>query len=96
MASSWIEKRSTGDGTRYRVRFRLGGAESVPKLAGTFGTLREARARRDWVLGELAGMRVPDLETLAAHTPPPRSPPSRKSGARPAWTWRMAPPQRTR
>jgi integrase len=71
MASSWIEKRSTGDGTRYRVRYRLGGAESVPKLGGTFRTLREARARRDWVLGEVAAMRAPDLGALAAHTPSP-------------------------
>jgi Phage integrase, N-terminal SAM-like domain len=72
MASSWIERRSVGGGsTRFRVRYRLGGAESVPKLAGTFRTLREARARRDWVLGELAGMRAPDLGMLAAHTPSP-------------------------
>ena len=71
MASSWIEKRSTGDGVRYRVRYRLGGAESIPKLAGTFRTMRNARARRDWVLGEVAGMRVPDLGALAA---PERSP----------------------
>ena len=60
MASSWIEKRPTGDGVRYRVRFRLGGAEAVPRLGGTFRTLREARARRDWVLGEMAAMRTPD------------------------------------
>lgn len=65
MASSWIEKRPTGGGVRYRVRFRLGGAESVPRLGGTFRTLREARARRDWVLGEMAAMRTPDVETLA-------------------------------
>jgi hypothetical protein len=46
MASSWIEKRSTGDGIRYRVRYRLGGAESIPKLGGTFKTAREAKIRR--------------------------------------------------
>ncbi len=44
MASSWIEKRSTGDGTRYRVRYRLGGAESIPKLGGTFRTLSARHA----------------------------------------------------
>ena len=79
MASSWIEKRSTGDGTRYRVRLRLGGAESIPKLAGTFRTLREARARRDWVLGELAGMRVPDVTALVQ---PERAPTLRDVAAR--------------
>jgi integrase len=42
------------------------GKSFTPKLAGTFRTLREARARRDWVLGELAAMRVPDTRALAA------------------------------
>jgi integrase len=65
MASSWIERRPTSRGVRYRVRFRLGGAESVPKYGGSFGTMREARLRRDWVAGELAAMRVPDLRALA-------------------------------
>jgi hypothetical protein len=31
--------------------------------------MREARARRDWVAGELAARRVPDLSTLAAPAP---------------------------
>jgi hypothetical protein len=48
-----------------RVRYRLGGAESVPKLGGTFRTLREARARRDWLLGEMAAIRTPDVRALA-------------------------------
>jgi integrase len=65
MASSWIERRSTSRGTRYRVRFRLGGRESVPRFGGAFRTMREARVRRDWVAGELAAMRVPDLSVLA-------------------------------
>jgi integrase len=69
MASSWIEKRSTGAGVRYRVRYRLG-KSFVPKLAGTFRTLREARARRDWVLLQLALMKVPDPKALAP-TPSP-------------------------
>jgi integrase len=39
----------------------------VPRLyAGVFRTMREARARRDWVPGELAALRVPDLTRLAA------------------------------
>jgi integrase len=71
MASSWIEKRSTSAGPRYRVRYRIGGAEEVPKLGGTFGTMREAQARRAWVLGELAAMRIPDVRALAASAPSP-------------------------
>jgi integrase len=49
---------------RYRVRFRLGGRESAPRLAGSFTTMREAQARRAWVLGELAAMRVPNVAAL--------------------------------
>lgn len=65
MASTWIEKRSVADGVRYRVRFRLGGAESIPKYAGSFATKREALIRKAWVSGEIARMRVPDLKALA-------------------------------
>ena len=40
MASVWIEKRRISDGsTRFRVRYRLGGSESIPKYA--------ARSRRN-------------------------------------------------
>jgi hypothetical protein len=48
------------------VRYRLGGRESRIRYGGTFRTLREARARRDWIAGELAAMRVPVLEALTA------------------------------
>lgn len=62
MPSCWIERRPTSKGERrYRVRFRVGGRESVPRLAGSFTTMRQAQVRRAWVLGELAAMRVPDL-----------------------------------
>jgi integrase len=67
MASSWIEKVPTSTGkTHYRVKFRVGGREAVPRGAGTFRTMREARIRRDWVGGELAALRMPNLELLAA------------------------------
>lgn len=66
MPSAWIERRTTGRGTRYRVKWRAGGREDVPRLAGTFQTVREAKLRRDWVAGELAAMRLPDLTLLAA------------------------------
>ena len=71
MPSAWIERRPSGRGTRYRVKWRAGGREDVPRAAGTFPTAREARIRRDWVAGELAAMRMPDQTLLAA---PERAP----------------------
>jgi integrase len=62
MASVWITKR----GSRHRVMFRLGGRESAPRYGGSFPTQREARIRRDWIRGELAALRVPDLHALRA------------------------------
>jgi integrase len=40
--------------------YRVGGRESAPRYAGSFSTKREAIARKAWVVGELAAMRVPD------------------------------------
>lgn len=72
MASVWIEKRRVSDGsTRFRVRYRLGGSESIPKYAGSFKTKRDAQRRSAWVMGELAAMSVPDLGALAAAAPSP-------------------------
>lgn len=70
MPSSWIIARSTkGDGRnkgrpRYRVLYRLGGRESRARYAGSFATKSEAVARKRWVDGELAALRVPDLAVL--------------------------------
>ncbi len=61
MPSAWISKRQTASGVRHRVMFRVGGRESVPRYAGSFKTQREATARKRWVDGELAAMRVPNL-----------------------------------
>jgi integrase len=61
MASTWIAKR----GQRFRVMYRVGGRESIPRYAGSFATKREASIRKAWVGGELAAMRVPDLSILA-------------------------------
>lgn len=62
MASAWIarRRRRAGDPT-YRVLFRVGGRESIPQHGGSFRTMREARIRRDWIAGELAAMRIPNL-----------------------------------
>lgn len=70
MAGAWIEKRLTGDGARrFRVRYRLGGRESVPRYGGSFATQREALARKAWIVGELAALRVPEIRALAASPP---------------------------
>jgi integrase len=66
MASTWIVRRPRkSGGVNYRVMFRVGGRESSPRYAGSFATMREAKIRRDWVAGELAAMRAPDLAALA-------------------------------
>jgi integrase len=64
--SVWIEKRRTASGgVRYRVEYRLGGRGTRSHYAGSFATRREADARRKWVGGELAALRVPDLTLVA-------------------------------
>jgi integrase len=66
MASVWILPRTTHGGSRrFHVRYRLGGRGTRNRHVGSFKTMREAKARRDWVAGELAALRVPDLSTLA-------------------------------
>jgi hypothetical protein len=49
---------------RYLVRYRLGGRESAARYAGSFPTRVLAVARKRWVDGELAALRVPDRSTL--------------------------------
>lgn len=83
MSSAWIAKRHKPhcasrakrsrcncDGS-HRVMFRTGGRESAPRYAGAFRTVREAKIRRDWVAGELAAMRIPDIGRLVE---PPSAP----------------------
>ena len=71
MPSVWIVRRATKRATRFRVMYRPGGREVNPRYGGTFGTMREARIRRDWIAGELAALRMPDLTMLAE---PPAAP----------------------
>jgi len=73
MPSAWIAKRKTKTGIRYRVMWRGGGRESAPRYGGSFGTMREANARRSWIVGEFAAMRIPDLG-LSTRSLPPTSP----------------------
>jgi integrase len=67
MPSVWVTTRRTSDGgKRYRVEFRLGGRESRKRYGGSFRTLREATARKQFIGGELAALRVPDLSLQVA------------------------------
>ena len=86
MPSAWIVRRQRSAGvTTYRVLFRLGGRESTPKHGGSFRTMREAVARRNWLAGELAALRVPDLRLLDVPDATCRRwRPSRRAGADPA------------
>jgi integrase len=69
MASVWIAKRQTGSGQRFRVMYRIGGHENSPRYGGSFKTKTEALARKKWVDGELAAVRVPDTHALGAEQP---------------------------
>jgi integrase len=65
MASSWIVTRTTkAGGRRFRVEYRTGGRESATRYGGSFRTKAEAVARRQWLDGELAAQRVPDIHVL--------------------------------
>lgn len=67
VASSWIVRRARASGgVSYRVEFRLGGRDTRIRYGGSFGTKREALARRQWIDGELAAMRVPNLAAVSA------------------------------
>jgi integrase len=70
MPSVWIERRATKDGgVRYRVRYRLGGRESLPRYGGSFKRMEFAKIRRDFIVGELVGQRVPDVRLLDGEQP---------------------------
>lgn len=65
--SAWIVKRLTPSGAiRHRVEFHLGGAGARTRYGGSFKTKREALIRKQWIYGEFAAMRVPDLSRLVA------------------------------
>lgn len=66
--SAYITVRERATGRRYIVRYRLGGRATPLTHAGSFRTMREARARRDLVAAEIAAGRDPRalLDRLAA------------------------------
>jgi integrase len=66
MPTITIATRKTKEGApRYDVRFRLGGRAWPIQHGGTFKTLKEAKARRDLIGGEIAAGRNP-AEVLVA------------------------------
>lgn len=68
--SSSIRPRQTSTkGTTYQVRFRPGGRDTGWKVVATFPTLREARACKQWVDGELSAGRRPNLRERLAIEP---------------------------
>jgi len=71
MASVWIARRPRKNGGHsFRVMFRTGGRESMPRYGGAFQTMREAKIRRDTIAGELAALRVPELRRRDHERPP--------------------------
>jgi integrase len=63
VASVWIiTRQATAGQKRYQIRYRIGGRESRTRYGGSFKTKREALARRTWITGELAAMRVPSFD----------------------------------
>ena len=66
MSSVWVACRKVKRGIRFRVMYGLGGRESASRYAGAFPTIREALIRKQWVAGELAAMRVPNVKLLSS------------------------------
>jgi hypothetical protein len=71
MASAFIVTRKTSTGRRFAVRYRLGGRAWPVEHGGSFPTMREARARRDLIAGELAAGRNP-VDVLRAMVERPK------------------------
>jgi integrase len=65
LASVWIRTRTTASGKRYRVEYQPGGREAKIRYGGSFKTRREALARKAYIAGELAALRMPDLRFKA-------------------------------
>lgn len=73
MGAVHIRSRETKNGRRYQVRYRLGGRGYALLHGGVFGTLREARQRRDFIAGELAVGRDPRVALASLKHAPRRS-----------------------
>src|SRR6266550_4745113 len=71
MASVSIRRRQTKSGSRFQVRYRLGGRTYPLVHGGSFLTMKEARLRRDLIGGELAAGRNPAVVLRAMVAPRP-------------------------
>src|SRR5215213_1408547 len=70
MASVWVRRVVlTSGAVRHRVVYRLGGRGSARLYGGSFRTARDARVRRDAIVGMLARREVPDLRSLELTAP---------------------------
>ena len=70
MPSVWVRTCVTKDGKRrYIVGYRVGGRETKTRHGGSFGTKQHATIRAQWIGGELAARRVPDLSALVVDAP---------------------------
>jgi integrase len=69
MGTLTITTRKTSTGPRYIVRYRLGGRAYPVQHGGSFRTLKEAKARRDLIGGEIAAGRNPADTLLAIAVP---------------------------
>jgi integrase len=72
MASVSVTRRKTRSGPRYVVRYRLGGRAYPLVHGGSFKTQKEARARRDYIAGELSAGRNPQEGLRAILDPKPK------------------------
>jgi integrase len=72
MSSVWIQRRDTSRGASYHVRYRTGGRGTPIVHAGAFRSEKEAKARRNRILLELAAGYDPQV-SLAAPPPPDRT-----------------------
>jgi integrase len=72
MASVSIRRRESKSGARFQVRYRLGGRAYPFVHGGSFTTMKEARARRDLIGGELAAGRNPAVALQALSEAPRR------------------------
>jgi integrase len=71
VASAWVQRRELAGGVvSWRVLYRLGGRETKQRVGGTFRRQRDANSRRDWIAGEIANMRVPNLELVGGEPTP--------------------------
>lgn len=53
-----------GKSRRFRVEYRTGGAGSATRYGGSFRRKEDALARKRWIDGELASLRIPDLHLV--------------------------------